>query len=431
MNSRASVCRFHFFQATAGLFFALALGAGSGCNNNSSTPTNATDLQDLTASTLEAEDKFISPTGLSYEDLTDGWISLFDGETLFGWTPQSKADWQVENGVITVSSGEPGLLTTNTEFTDFLLSVDFRRHADANSGVFVRTPAAVTIEDVTTTTYEVNIASNDNPFPTGSLVGRQKAQSFIQSNDWQTLLIGARQNEIRIMLNGQTILTYEDPQPVRRGLIGLQFNQGRTDFREIRIKPVGADSIFNGENLDGWKTYPEMATEFTVTKQGELNLKNTREGRGQIETTKSFGDFILQVECISHGYELNSGIFFRCMPGQEMMGYESQIHNGFQEGDRSRPKDCGTGGIFRRQNARRVIPNDHEWFHKTLIAHGNHIAVWVNGYQVTDWIDERDPHENPRKGLRLEPGSIMIQGHDTTTNLSFRNLSLLELSSSK
>ena len=110
-----------------------------------------------------------------------------------------------------------------------------------------------------------------------------------------------------------------------------------------------------------------------------------------------------------------------------MMGYECQIHNGFLDGDRTRPKDCGTGGIFRRQDARFVVADDLQWFHLTLIVGGPHMAAWVNGLQVSDWTDERPPDENPRRGLRLEPGTIMIQGHDPTTDISFRELHAAEV----
>jgi hypothetical protein len=107
-----------------------------------------------------------------------------------------------------------------------------------------------------------------------------------------------------------------------------------------------------------------------------------------------------------------------------MMGYESQIHHGYRDGDRSRPADCGTGGIFRRIDARRVVGNDHEWFRKTLVVQGPHVAVWVNGYQVTDWTDTRKPDANPRRGLRTEPGTIMLQGHDPTTDFRFRRIEI-------
>ena len=60
-------------------------------------------------------------------------------------------------------------------------------------------------------------------------------------------------------------------------------------------------------------------------------------------------------------------------------------------------------------------------------ANGRHMATWVNGYQMTDWTDDRKPDPNPRKGLRVEPGTISLQAHDKTTNLRFRNLQIGEL----
>ena len=66
---------------------------------------------------------------------------------------------------------------------------------------------------------------------------------------------------------------------------------------------------------------------------------------------------------------------------------------------------------------------------KVIVAVSVIVAVWVNGYQVTDWTDRRKPDENPRRGLRLGPGTIMIQGHDPTTDISFRDLKAGEMSS--
>jgi hypothetical protein len=55
------------------------------------------------------------------------------------------------------------------------------------------------------------------------------------------------------------------------------------------------------------------------------------------------------------------------------------------------------------------------------------MAVWVNGYQVSDWTDTRPEKENAREGLRLKPGAIAFQGHDPTTNFWFRNFLVAEL----
>ena len=167
-----------------------------------------------------------------------------------------------------------------------------------------------------------------------------------------------------------------------------------------------------------------MASKFTVTDEGWLRVQN---GRGQLETEDPFGDFVLQLEAKTNAPKLNSGIFFRCIRGQEMMGYESQIQNSFLNDDRTQVEDCGTGGIFRRRDARTIAADDETWISKTIIADGNHIGVWVNGLQVTDWFDERTEDPNPRRGLRKAPGSIMIQGHDETTDLVFRNIRAAEL----
>ncbi len=363
------------------------------------------------------------PVMLSEEELAEGWISLFDGQTLFGWQSTGQADWRVEQGAIVVEQGVPGFLMTTTQFGDYQLKLDFRCERDTNSGIFLATQLEP--GDVAQECYELNIAGMDNPFPTGSLVQRQAVTEDLHRDDWQSYDIRVEQGHLLIRLDDKLVLDYTDPEPIRRGHIGLQLNKGKVAFRNIRLKPLGMRSLFNGKNLEGWTEYPDMASKFTVDEAaGTLDVVN---GRGQLETQQSYGDFMLQLQFKTNAAALNSGVFFRCIPGEQMNGYECQIHNGFQEGDRNQPVDCGTGGFFRRQDARRVVSDDLTWSYMTLAVDGPHMAAWVNGYQVSDWTDTREPHSNPRNGLRLEPGTIMLQGHDPTTDLSFRNLLIVEL----
>ena len=63
----------------------------------------------------------------------------------------------------------------------------------------------------------------------------------------------------------------------------------------------------------------------------------------------------------------------------------------------------------------------------TLAATGRHLAVWVDGVQVTDWTDDRPADENPRKGARTAAGHVSLQGHDPTTDLDFRGIVVAEL----
>lgn len=224
--------------------------------------------------------------------------------------------------------------------------------------------------------------------------------------------------------------------------VGLNVPKGtQLEVAAIYLRPLNTESLFNGKNLDGWVVLPGYKSKYTVTKEGWLNVRN---GRGDIQTKRLFKNFVLQLECISHGKHLNSGIFFRCIPGQYQQGYEAQIRN---EATPDKPRtyvlpkydprthkqvgtvkivseavDYGTGGIYRRMPARRVVSKDGEWFTMTIAAHGRHIATWVNGVQVTDWTDHRPLNRNARRGCCLESGAISIQGHDPTTNLSFRNI---------
>src|SRR5262249_36068834 len=158
--------------------------------------------------------------------------------------------------------------------------------------------------------------------------------------------------------------------------------------------PVELFPLLNGKNLDGWKVFPGRKSKFSVTKEGWLSLKD---GPGDLQTTKQWDDFVLQLDCKTNGKNLNSGVFFRCLPGEYQMGYEAQIHNGFGPGkdytlevldpttnklvkkkERYAATDYGTGAIYRRQPARFQAAQDGEWFTMTVVAQGRHMATWVN-----------------------------------------------------
>ena len=211
------------------------------------------------------------------------------------------------------------------------------------------------------------------------------------------------------------------------GSFRIQAGDSTRSFTRIVFKPADTKPIFTGKDLSGWKVFKDEKREkskFEVTKDGELHLTN---GPGDLQTEAKYADFVLQLEFKTNGDALNSGVFFRCIPDQYQNGYECQIHNGFKDGDRTKPADGGTGAIYRRQPARKIVANDKEWTHLTLIAHGPTFATWVNGYPVCVWTDERPKDENPRKGLRLDAGHLSIQGHDLTTDLLFRNIRLAEI----
>jgi len=184
-------------------------------------------------------------------------------------------------------------------------------------------------------------------------------------------------------------------------------------------------SLFDGRILTGWRKHGSVVA---FVEDGVMVLTG---GGGSLETIDVFGDFILQLEYYTPvrpaGEGVNSGVFFRSIPGERMNGYEAQILNHPGERDFQNFIGTETGGIFRRQIARNVGPRDGEWNYMTVVARGPRMATWVNGIQVTDWTDERDPHPNPRNGLRTEAGTIQFQGHDPATVIKFRNIRIREL----
>ena len=79
------------------------------------------------------------------------------------------------------------------------------------------------------------------------------------------------------------------------------------------------------------------------------------------------------------------------------------------------------------QPARIVVGDGTQPTYLTLLASGQQMVTWVNGVQVADFFDTREPDENPRKGLRTDAGPIALQGHDATTEVTFHSLQITEI----
>jgi hypothetical protein len=366
---------------------------------------------------------------LSTAEIKEGWISLFDGRTLFGWQPNSDMNWAVHDGVIRADHGKPGLLLTTFELADYEFRCDYRLEKGGNSGIFLRTPFSP--KNPAQDCYELNMCDSHPAFPTGSIVGRKKADGKFRGEDeWMTMFARVEGNRIIARLNGQPVVDFTDESPyrLRVGRIGLQMNGGAVEFRNVCLRPLATKEIFDGHDLAGWHLVPGSKTRFEVV-DGTIHASG---GPGFLETDSTWADLWLQFEARTNGAGLNSGVFFRAMRGtarEPSNGYELQIQNGFKHGDRSDPVDAGTGAIYRRTKARWVIPDDQAWFTATLIANKAHVSAWVNGVQVTDWSDARPSNPNPRRGLRVAAGHLSLQGHDKTTDLNFRRIRVGEIPS--
>jgi hypothetical protein len=365
--------------------------------------------------------EFIKPP-LTDDEIRAGWISLFDGVSLFGWEVPTQSNWHIHEGCIVADSGERSLLLTPFRFDDFEFRCDFHLAAGGNSGVFLRTSEQP--KDPAVDTYELNICDSHPTHGSGSLVGRVIAENAPKvEGAWHTFHVTCDGPRIQVQLDSMPILDFTDTSTnIRKeGRIGLQMNGGRIAFRNVCLRPLGNSELFNGSDLEKWRPVPGSVASFTISDSA-IQVSG---GPGFLETTDTFDDFILQLESQTNRSAVNSGVFFRAVAGTKEApshGYEMQIQNGTLDGDRTRPADSGTGAIFRRIPARYVVANDEEWSSQTLIAQGNQISTWVNGYQVVQWKDTRAPDPNPRRGRRDAAGHVSLQGHDETTDVSFRNL---------
>ena len=315
-------------------------------------------------------------------------ISLINSE-MFGLTSTEKGVWKIDSSsekpVLTATAAnQPTIIRTTTQFGQFDVEIKYALSKGGKAALLLKTdPKGLRCLEIPIKDTE----SMDN----------------LQS----------------VSLTNEQI---NKTSKYGRGFIGVKLYQGTIRIENIIVKPVLSQKLFNGKDLGNWKTHDVI--DAGVNENGELTVKN---GNGSLESSLRYGDFNLSLDVYVNGEGLNSGVFFRCIPGEKMNGYECQVHFGFLDGDRTKPQDCGTGGIFRRVDARKVIGNDKEWVNVYINAVGNHFAVWVNGEQVSDWTDTRKPDPNPRRGLRLDLGTIQLQGHDATSNFKFRNIVIEEI----
>ncbi len=362
----------------------------------------------LAASFLNAQVNTLTP-----QEAAEGWLLLFDGNSLFGWTAEGQAPWQVQNGVIVSEGPEAGTLRTNTVFSDYILRLEFRSPGPA-TGIFLRSGKEPK------SGYQLPRAR------------RNKRGKGAAEDAWQSYEVQVAGSKFLVKVDGRKVAGGKET-PGKLGSIGItKEKDNKVEVRSVKLKPLGLKPIFNGKDLSGWrKVETPRAKQPPVwsVRDGAIHVEH---GPGQLETEATLADFILQLDIKTNASDPkrhpNSGVFFRGEPNGFWTGYEAQIRNEYKDGNREAPVDFGTGGIYRNQPARKVVANDNEYFTMTVAAAGRHMAVWVNGFQVSDWTDPNPEGTDVRKKqAKLTAGPISLQAHDPTTNLDFKNIRIAEL----
>lgn len=187
-----------------------------------------------------------------------GWYSLFDGQSLKGWTASEHVDtFSVEDGCIVVNGDRSHLFYTgtvmNAEFKNFEWKADVMTRPKANSGMYIHTQFQES--GWPRTGYEVQVNNSHKDWRrTGGLYGVVDIkESPVKDDEWFTQHVIVKGNRIMIKVNGTVTVDYTEPEAVSQngqpGQAGRKLSSGTVAlqghdpdsvvyYKNITIKPI-------------------------------------------------------------------------------------------------------------------------------------------------------------------------------------------------
>jgi Domain of Unknown Function (DUF1080) len=232
------------------------------------------------------------------------------------WNATMRAHWSAQ-GPELVNDGEGAYATTEKDYGDFELRLDYRTVAKADSGIYLRGVPQVQIWDYTDDA-KFNLGANKG---SGGLWNNSAGapgkdplvladKPFGQWNTMRIVMVGSR---VSVWLNSALVVDhaimenyYDRATPVpARGPIQLQTHGGEIRWRNIFIREIppteandllrskGAEGfvdIFNGRDLSGWAG----ARDSYDIRDGAIACKP--EKGGTIYWNRTLTDFDARVE---------------------------------------------------------------------------------------------------------------------------------------
>ena len=200
------------------------------------------------------------PNTLTPEELADGWILLFDGETLFGWKAASKADWKVADGAIVATKRRAGPAAHHQPVRQLRAQGRFPLGKGGNSGVFLRTEPAARAGRAARC-YEVNIAARaDNPCPTGSIVEHKRIDDEPRQRPTgrrsSSRPNGGRTRGATRRPDGRRV--HRPRSRCGAATSACSSAKGKIEFRNVKLQAAGRRRASSTARTSaGWKTHPE------------------------------------------------------------------------------------------------------------------------------------------------------------------------------
>jgi len=445
-------CRFSW--GLVALSWGLAALMAVACSGDSDGPPAGGDG----SATADQDPSAESPNTLTEAERAAGWRLLFDGETTAGWRGYNldafpDTGWAVVDGALVVgaTATDPdvpigGDIVTTESFTDFDLKFEFMLSEVANSGVLYRVieepgaaiwhnaPEYQVLDD---TAYIVMGTMDMNTHLTGDNYDLHAAgeKTLHGPGEWNTARIRVANHHVEHWLNGTKTVEYVLGSPewealvaaskfapfpqygrAASGPIGLQDHGRNVFYRNIKILPLEAVSLFNGTDLDGWQVH---GTERWYVDSGELVCESGPDAAyGYLTTDRTFRDFDLTVDFRQEA-DGNSGVFFRSsVEGTTVSGWQAEVA----------PPGLFTGGIYESYGRGWLVQPDPaldaalrmgDWNTMRVRAVGDRVTTWLNGTRMVDLVDE---------GVGAGTGSIALQIHDGGgIKVRWRNIEVVDL----
>jgi hypothetical protein len=190
----------------------------------------------------------------------DGWIRMFDGETLQGWkASENKDSWTVKDGHLVCAGPRSHLFYVGKDgaakFKNFEFKCDVMTSEGSNAGIYFHSKFQEKGWPKYGFECQVNITHKDSK-KTSSLYGVKNVsaddlQGLIKDGEWYTQDIIVKDNKVTLKVNGKTLVEYTEPADQKvfsqdfdrllgEGTIALQAHDPKSvvHFRNLMIRPL-------------------------------------------------------------------------------------------------------------------------------------------------------------------------------------------------
>jgi len=367
------------------------------------------------------------------------------------WNATIAPHWKAVDGILE-NDGHGAYLTTDAEFRDYELLVDYKTVPLADSGIYLKGTPQVQIWDWTEEAkFKIGADKgsgglwNNSPGAAGKDPSARADKPFGEWNRFRILQLGARTT---VTLNDQVVVDhaimenyFDRSAPLfPQGPIQLQTHGGPISWRNVAIREIPADEanahlrarsgdgftpLFNGTDLTGW----QGAVDSYEVVDGAIRCKAGH--GGVLHTPEMYGDFVARLE-----FRLpaggNNGLAIR-YPGEGDTAYtgmcELQVldseHEKYAKLDPRQYHGSAYGMVAAHRGYLRPTG---EWNFQIVTVKGSTITVELNGSvilnadlsKVTEFMGGR-----PHPGKDRTEGYFGFAGHSDP--VEFRNVDIRRL----